>query len=88
MNMKRKLIIPTDAEDSAINASIASDPDTFEATTEQFKSAKRGRGIQKETTKVPVSIRLDQDIVDFFRHSGRGWQTRVNEILREYKSTH
>jgi len=88
MNTKRKLIMPTDAEESAINASIASDPDTFEATSEQFKAAKRGRGIQKAATKVPVSIRLDQDIVDFFRHSGRGWQSKVNEILREYKSTH
>ena len=88
MNMKRKLIMPTDEEDAAINASIASDPDTFEASSEQFKTAKRGRGIQKEVTKIPVSIRLDQDVVEFFRHSGRGWQTKVNEILREYKSTH
>jgi uncharacterized protein (DUF4415 family) len=88
MNVKRKLIIPTDEEDAAINASIASDPDTFEATSDQFRAAKHGRGIQKEATKVPVSIRLDQDVVDFFRHSGRGWQTKVNEILREYKATH
>jgi uncharacterized protein (DUF4415 family) len=56
--------------------------------SDQFRAAKRGRGIQKEATKVPVSIRLDQDVVDFFRHSGRGWQTKVNEILREYKATH
>jgi len=88
MNVKRKLIMPTDVEDAAINASIASDPDTFEASSEQFRTAKRGRGIQKEATKIPVSIRLDQDVVEFFRHSGHGWQTKVNEILREYKSTH
>jgi len=88
MSAKRKLIMPTDAEDDAINASIVSDPDTFEATADQFRTAKRGRGIQKEATKVPVSIRLDQDVVDFFRHSGRGWQSKVNEILREYTSTH
>jgi len=54
---------PTDEEDAAINASIASDPDTFEASSEQFRTTKRGRGIQKEATKIPVSIRLDQDIV-------------------------
>jgi len=88
MSAKRKLIMPTNAEDAAINASIDSDPDTFEATAAQFKTAKRGRGLQKEVTKVPVSIRLDQDVVDFFRHSGRGWQTKVNEILRDYKATH
>jgi len=88
MNVKRKLIMPSDDEDAAINASIESDPDTFEATSAQFRAAKRCRGLQKEMTKVPVSIRLDQDVVDFFRHSGRGWQTKVNEILRDYKTTH
>ena len=34
--------------------------------------------------KVPVSIRLDADLVEHFRSSGRGWQTRVNAILRAY----
>ncbi len=88
MNTKRKLIMPTEAEDAAINISIATDSDTFEASPEQFRTAKRGRGLQKEATKIPINIRLDRDVIDFFRHSGRGWQTKVNEILREYKSTH
>jgi len=88
MNTKRKPIMPTETEDTAINASIATDSDTFEASSEQFQTEKRGRGLQKSATKVPVSIRLDSDGIDFFRHSGRGWQTKVNEILREYKATH
>jgi len=88
MNAKRKLVMPTEAEDTAISTSIEADPDTFEASSEQFRTAKRGRGLQKEAIKVPVSIRLDRDVIDFFRHSGRGWQTKVNEILREYKATH
>jgi len=88
MNTKRKLIMPTEAEDAAINASIATDVDTFEASPKQFRTAKRGRGLQKAATKVPVNIRLDRDVLDFFRHSGRGWQTKVNEILRKYKATH
>ena len=34
--------------------------------------------------KVPVSIRLDADLVEFFRGQGRGWQTRINAVLRAY----
>jgi uncharacterized protein (DUF4415 family) len=39
-----------------------------------------------ERPKVPVSTRLDPDLADHLRSSGKGWQTRVNEILvREWK---
>ena len=34
--------------------------------------------------KVPISIRLDADLVEFFRGQGRGWQTRMNAVLRAY----
>lgn len=33
--------------------------------------------------KVPVSIRLDRDLVEALRESGKGWQTRVNAMLRD-----
>lgn len=32
--------------------------------------------------KVVVTIRLDRDLVDRWRATGKGWQTRVNEALR------
>jgi uncharacterized protein (DUF4415 family) len=35
-------------------------------------------------SKVPISIRLDADVVDSFRSMGKGWQTQVNAILRAY----
>ena len=34
--------------------------------------------------KKPLSIRLDQDIVDFFQATGKGYQTRINAVLRHY----
>ena len=34
--------------------------------------------------KKAVSIRLDQDILDWFRKQGRGYQTRMNAVLRAY----
>jgi uncharacterized protein (DUF4415 family) len=33
------------------------------------------------THKIPVTLRLDAKIVDFFRTSGHGWQTRMNDAL-------
>jgi uncharacterized protein (DUF4415 family) len=43
---------------------------------------RRGRGPQKAPTKILTTIRLDADIVAFFRSEGRGFQTRINEALR------
>lgn len=45
--------------------------------------ARRARGKQKAPVKAPVSIRLDADVVAHFRDGGRGWQSRVNAILRK-----
>lgn len=42
----------------------------------------RVRGSQKAPTKVVTTIRLDPDIVDYFKAGGRGWQTRLNDTLR------
>jgi len=43
----------------------------------------RRRGTQHAPTKQPTTIRLDADVMDAFRHTGRGWQTRINAVLRE-----
>ena len=52
-------------------------------TPEQIK-ARRGRpvGSVMAVTKTPVKIRLDPDLVAALRATGRGWQTRVNDLLR------
>ena len=46
------------------------------------KLGRRTRGRQKAPLKVPVSLRLDPDVVEHFRATGRGWQTRINVTLR------
>lgn len=38
--------------------------------------------------KAPVSIRLDRDVLDFFKATGRGYQTRINAVLRSYVEAH
>lgn len=41
------------------------------------------RGPQKAPTKEAVSLRLDRDVLDHFRAVGSGWQTKINEVLRQ-----
>lgn len=38
--------------------------------------------------KKAVSIRIDQDVLEFFKSAGRGYQTRINAILRSYMDAH
>lgn len=44
---------------------------------------KRGRGPQKAPTKVLTTVRLDADVIAFFRAQGSGYQTRINDELRK-----
>jgi uncharacterized protein (DUF4415 family) len=46
---------------------------------------RRGRGPQKAPTKVLTSLRLDADVLEFFRAQGPGYQSRINEALRRVK---
>ena len=43
---------------------------------------RRGRGPQITPTKVLTSIRLDADILEFFKSQGAGYQSRINAALR------
>lgn len=48
----------------------------------------RVRGAQKAPLKVPTTIRFDADVLAALKASGKGWQTRVNETMREWIKTH
>jgi len=52
-------------------------------TDEQDRARRRGGRPKLTAPKVQTTIRLDADIMQAFRHSGSGWQTRVNALLRE-----
>lgn len=45
---------------------------------------RRVRGVQKQPTKVPISIRLSSEVVDYFKSQGKGWQTRVDKVLQDF----
>ena len=38
--------------------------------------------------KVSTTIRLSQDVIDHFKAAGRGWQTRIDNALRDWIRTH
>ena len=38
--------------------------------------------------KEAISVRLDADVLNFFRAGGRGYQTRINAVLRSYMKAH
>jgi uncharacterized protein (DUF4415 family) len=48
----------------------------------------RGAKLRLPEAKQPVSLRLDKDLVAWFKAEGRGYQTRINAILRLYAQEH
>ena len=95
--LKSTDIEPASEEDAAIRAGIAVDPDTWELTGDDFARMKpaseltphivaraaRRRGPQRAPSKERITIRLDADIAAHFRATGPGWQTRLNDVLRQ-----
>ena len=91
----------TNAEEAEIQKMIASDPDAPELTDEQIASMRpfkeafpelaakmeksRGGRPRKDRPKQAVSLRLDADVVDKFKATGPGWQTRINDALKAAK---
>ena len=44
---------------------------------------KKGRP-KKENPKKSTTIRLNPEIIDFFKARGKGWQTEINDVLQDY----
>lgn len=59
----------------------------FPQTVAAAMLAPRGRP-RKEITKAAVNIRLSPDVVEAFRATGRGWQTRIDEALKDWLKSH
>lgn len=43
------------------------------------------RGLRPKPPKASVSLRLDADVLKWFKSQGRGYQTRMNAVLRAFK---
>ncbi len=87
----RVLQLPSDDEDAAITAAALADPDNKPLTDEQLLNFKpHGARSRPPTggTKTQVTLRIDTDILESFKAAGAGWQTRINEALKDWKRSH
>ncbi|WP_311979826.1 BrnA antitoxin family protein [Bradyrhizobium diazoefficiens] len=66
--------------DEELEASIASDPDWAEFKDVDWSDAV----LVMPPKKKAISIRLDEDVLDFFKREGEGYQRRMNAVLRSY----
>ena len=83
--------VPNAKEDAAITKAARSDPDAVPHTEADWKKAKAQVRVGRpkaESPKVFTGIRLDADVVETFKASGKGWQTRVNAALRDWLKKH
>jgi len=54
------------------------------ATPEMFAKAVVRRGLKTKASKSQLTLRVDSDVVKWFKSYGRGYQTRINALLRAY----
>ena len=81
--MRKKLIRPSADEDASIARGIAADPDAAPDLSEPVHGIVRRFGRPpKPDSKASVTLRLDRDVVERFKATGAGWQTRMNAALR------
>jgi uncharacterized protein (DUF4415 family) len=58
--------------------------DTRELTPEMFARAIVRRGFEPVPRKMQLTIRVDSDVLEWYRRQGPGYQTRINALLRAY----
>ena len=86
------IVMPTSQEDKVITAAAKADPDAQPLTPTQLRAmvplrTLRGRP-KSESPKQLVSVRYSREVLDYFRSTGEGWQSRMDGVLRQYVSRH
>ena len=59
-----------------------------ELTPEMFARAVVRRGLRPVERKAQLTLRVDPDVLEWFRKRGRGYQTQINALLRAYMEAH
>jgi len=65
--------------------------DAFFENADQHRNGvleKRGRGRPVGAKKSQMNLRIDLEVIEAYRAQGDGWQTRMNEALRDYAKSH
>ena len=84
------VVMPTAREDRAITAAARADPDAQPLTPAQLKfmvpmRLLRGRPKTGRAKKL-VSVRYSPEVLEYFKSTGEGWQSRMDGVLRQYVS--
>lgn len=70
------------------DSEIIVDDDAPAWTPEMFARAIIKHGLKPPPTKTLLSLRIDTDVVEWFRAQGKGYQSRMNALLRAYMEAH
>ena len=62
--------------------------DLPEIPPEDFARAIVRKGLQPVERKAQITLRVDSDVLEWFREKGAGYQSRMNAVLRAYKQAH
>jgi uncharacterized protein (DUF4415 family) len=92
ISKRTSIVMPSVAEDKIITAAAKSDPDAQPLTPAQLKAmiplkALRGRP-KSEKTKQLVSVRYSREVIEYFKSTGDGWQSRMDDVLLKYVAQH
>jgi len=71
-----------------LDTDIVRDGDAPEWTPEMFARAVARRGLKPVPKKALLSLRIDSDVIEWFREQGAGYQSRMNALLRAYMEAH
>ena len=71
--------------EAEIDANAAGDADNPPWTEAELAAARLV--LPGDCAKVPVSMRLDSEVLEFFREAGKGYQSRINAVLLAYVRT-
>ena len=80
---------PTKSYITERGEALSLDQDWFDSANlyQGEKLVRRGRPVGSGS-KTPITIRLDKEIVEQFKETGTGWQTRMNNALRDWLKRH
>ena len=62
--------------------------DNPEVTPEMFAKSIVRKGLKTVKRKTQVTLRIDEDVLSWFKNQGPGYQTHVNSLLKAYKEAH
>jgi uncharacterized protein (DUF4415 family) len=62
--------------------------DVPEVSPEMFAQAIVRRGLKPVSRKAQLTLRVDSDVLNWFRKQGQGYQTKINALLRAYMDAH